>query len=137
MNIIRLNTTAPDGFVKGGNGGNNYFYTAPLDLLRKIDDRETLTIKEAMSLYDASKRNYMLVFRYNLISDGGITLFFNLSDSQEESELMSPDNPLGVRWFDLIASRVYYDADAGNPELSISGALRFTYKDGYFEVSSI
>lgn len=113
-----------------------YFYTVPLDLLRKIyDEVEPLTVKEALSLYDAISQNYRLVFRYNLIYDGGSTLFYHLSYSEVASELVSPDNPLGVRRFDLIASSVYYNADADELELSMQSALRFTYKDGYFEVS--
>ena len=114
---------------------NIYFYTVPLDLVRKIDDREPLTVKEALSLYDAILQNYRLVFRYNLISEGSRILFHHLADSGYTSSNVSPDNPSGVQYFVLMASSVHYNVVTGVLELSSDDTLMFTYRDGYFEVS--
>lgn len=122
--------------VDSGAISNNYFYEVDLNLLKKIDNaEEPLTIKEAISLYNAAITSFRVVFHFEKIRYGGTTVFFYLNDSASRGDSQSPDNPDGIVYFSLISAYVYCNND-GELEMTMEHVLNFTYEDGYFVVTT-
>lgn len=136
MNIIRLNTTAPDGFVKGGNGnggntGNSYFYEIPIDLLKKIDDaEEPLTIKEAIELHTAADIHYKCVARFDKFLEGGIPKFWGILDYSESFDAQSEENPRGM--VKLVLGEVYWLYTEGGLTSNFGLGVSLRLEDGVF-----
>ena len=140
MNIVRLNTTAPDNVIVRSNegGGNNYFYTLDKETFLKIDNGDPLTIKEAASLYNMAIKNYAIVFERDVYWDdiSAERYFVRYINGETRGSLITEENPFGVAWFVLSDAAVYYNPETGDYSLSSNFGLKFQIsEDGtHFEI---